>query len=112
MRVIRIGEDPRALRVGAVVRVCSWEYLLTYADTFQTIDFTGCKITISIRRNSIACVADSQSYALLDIDRRFKIPLFPISSNDDLQSGGVSGRVEDISGKSSGDISRITSSAT
>jgi vacuolar protein sorting-associated protein 3 len=23
MRVIRIGEDPRALRVGAVVRVCS-----------------------------------------------------------------------------------------
>jgi vacuolar protein sorting-associated protein 3 len=51
---------------------------------------------------SIACVADAQSYALLDVDRQFKIPLFPISSNDDSQSGGVSGRVEDISGKSGG----------
>ncbi|KAG0652151.1 Transforming growth factor-beta receptor-associated 1 [Hyphodiscus hymeniophilus] len=89
MRVIRIGEDPRALR---------------------TIDFAGC--TISIRRDSIACVADARAYALLDVDRQLKIPLFPISSLDDSQSGSISGRVEDISGNSSGGVSRSASTAT
>ncbi|KAF7902083.1 uncharacterized protein EAF01_007381 [Botrytis porri] len=86
MRVVRIGEDPRAVR---------------------TIDFAGS--TISIRRDSFACVADSRSYALLDVDRQLKIPLFPISSSDDSQSGSVGGRVEDISGNSGGGISRNTS---
>ncbi|KAK6601593.1 hypothetical protein H4I96_06934 [Botrytis cinerea] len=86
MRVVRIGEDPRAVR---------------------TIDFAGS--TISIRRDSFACVADSRSYALLDVDRQLKIPLFPISTSDDSQSGSVGGRVEDISGNSGGGISRNTS---
>ncbi|ESZ97623.1 hypothetical protein SBOR_2024 [Sclerotinia borealis F-4128] len=84
MRVVRIGEDPRA-----------------------TIDFAGS--TISIRRDSFACVADSRSYALLDVDRQLKIPLFPISTSDDSQSGSVGGRVEDISGKSGGGVSRNSS---
>ncbi|KAG9247614.1 hypothetical protein BJ878DRAFT_453945 [Calycina marina] len=85
MRVVRIGEDPRALR---------------------TIDFAGS--TMSVRRDSYACVADSRSYALLDVDRQLKIPLFPISSLDN--SGSTGGRVEDISGNAGG-ISRSTSSA-
>jgi len=42
-------------------------------------------------------VADSRSYALLDVDRQLKIPLFPISSLDDSQSGTVGGKAEDIS---------------
>ncbi|KAM3070237.1 hypothetical protein ACMFMG_010074 [Clarireedia jacksonii] len=88
MRVVRIGEDPRALR---------------------TIEFSGS--TISCRRDSFACVADSRSYALLDVDRQLKIPLFPISSSDDLQSGSIGGRAEDISGNAPGGISRSTSSA-
>jgi hypothetical protein len=88
MRVIKIflGEDPRA---------------------FKTIDFAGSMM--SIRRDSFACVADSRSYALLDIDRQLKIPLFPISSLDDSQEAG--GRVEDMSGNSGGGVSRSTSSA-
>ncbi|KAI9646249.1 hypothetical protein NHQ30_005689 [Ciborinia camelliae] len=86
MRVVRIGEDPRAVR---------------------TIDFAGS--TISIRRDSFACVADSRSYALLDVDRQLKIPLFPISTSDDSQSGSVGGRVEDISGNSGGGVSRNSS---
>ncbi|KAH9222695.1 TGF beta receptor associated protein-like protein 1 [Leptodontidium sp. 2 PMI_412] len=87
IRVIKISEDPRGLR---------------------TIDFAG-SVT-SVRRDSFACVADSHSYALLDVDRLLKIPLFPISSLDDSQSGNIGGHVEDISGTTGG-ISRSTSSA-
>jgi vacuolar protein sorting-associated protein 3 len=66
---------------------------------------------ISIRRDSFACVADSRSYALLDVDRLQKIPLFPISSLDDSQSGNVGGHIEDISGNTAGGLSRSSSSA-
>ncbi|TAQ85679.1 hypothetical protein B7494_g5991 [Chlorociboria aeruginascens] len=85
MRVVKIGEEARALK---------------------SIDFAGS--TISVRRDTFACVADSRAYALLDIDHQLKIPLFPISSLDNSQSGG---RVEDISGSTGGNISRSTSSA-
>lgn len=61
----------------------------------KTIDYTGS--IISVRRDSIACVADSRSYALLDIDQQLKIPLFPVSSLDITLSDTVGGRVEDIS---------------
>lgn len=77
------------------------------ANYSQSIDFAGS--TISIRRDSFACVADARSYALLDVDRLLKIPLFPISSLDNSQSSNVGGHVEDISGSAS--ISRSTSSA-
>lgn len=73
------------------------------------IDFSGS--TISVRRESFACVANTRSYALLDVDRLLKIPLFPISSLDDSQASSVGGQVEDISGGGSGGISRSTSSA-
>ncbi|CZT51741.1 related to TGF beta receptor associated protein 1 [Rhynchosporium secalis] len=88
IRVIKISEDPRGLR---------------------TIDFAG-SVT-SVRRDSFACVADSHSYALLDVDRLLKIPLFPISSLDVSQSGNIGGHVEDISGNTTRGISRSTSSA-
>ena len=88
IRVIKISEDPRALR---------------------TIDYAGS--TISIRRDSFACVADARSYALLDVDRLLKIPLFPISPLDEAASGNVGGKVEDVSGNASEGLSRSTSTA-
>ena len=56
-------------------------------------------------------MADSRSYALLDVDRQLKIPLFPISSLDDSQASNVGGRVQDISSNTSGRVQRSTSSA-
>ncbi|KAI6246330.1 Transforming growth factor-beta receptor-associated protein 1 [Erysiphe necator] len=67
IRLVKINETPRGLR---------------------TIDFSGS--IISVRRDSYACVADERSYALLDVDRLLKIPLFAISSlNDPLSQSGV-----------------------
>ncbi|KAF3481193.1 uncharacterized protein GIQ15_03952 [Arthroderma uncinatum] len=57
--LVKIGEGPRRVR---------------------NIEFPGC--FIANRRGTIACVADSRSYALLEVEHRQKIPLFPISSND------------------------------
>lgn len=65
----------------------------------------------SVRRDSFACVADAHSYALLDVDRLLKIPLFPISSLNDSQSVSTGGHVEDISGSTAGGLSRSSSSA-
>ena len=75
----------------------------------KTIDFAGS--TVAIRRDSIACVADSRAYALLDVDRQLKIPLFPISSLDSSASRGIAGQVEDISGTAAGGVSRSSSLA-
>ena len=58
----------------------------------RNIEFPGC--LISTRRGSFACVADAQSYALLDVENQQKIALFPISSLDENTAGG---RVENIS---------------
>ena len=89
LQVVRIGnEDARVVR---------------------KIDFAGS--TLSIRRDSIACVADSRSYALLDVDRQLKIPLMSISSLDDSQPGGQIGQVQDIAGGNDGGLSRSASSA-
>lgn len=74
----------------------------------RLVDFAGS--TVSVRRNSFACVADARFYAMLDVERHFKIPLFPISSLDDSQPGNVGGRAEDISGDFGG-IERSASTA-
>ena len=47
----------------------------------RDIEFGGCLSTV--RRGNIACVADSRSYALVDVVAQQKIPLLPISSLDD-----------------------------
>ncbi|KAI9831038.1 MAG: hypothetical protein M1819_005276 [Sarea resinae] len=51
----------------------------------------------SMRRSTVACVADSHSYALLEINHQQKIPLFPISSLDDAAAGSTGGRAENLS---------------
>jgi len=65
-----------------------------------------------VRRDSIACVADARSYALLDIDRQLKIPLMSISSLDEPQPGSVFGQPQDIATAAGGSLSRSSSSAT
>ncbi|KAI9668506.1 MAG: hypothetical protein M1829_005323 [Trizodia sp. TS-e1964] len=51
---------------------------------------------MSMRRGLVSCVADTHTYALLDVEHQRKIPLFPISSLDTSNVGKVGGRVEDI----------------
>ncbi|KAH9909864.1 hypothetical protein F4778DRAFT_713163 [Xylariomycetidae sp. FL2044] len=75
----------------------------------KTIDFAGSRITM--RRDSIACVADARSYALLEIDQQLKIPLMSISSLDRGQPGEIVGQAQNISGSTGGGLSRSNSSA-
>ena len=58
----------------------------------RNIEYPSC--LASARRNQFACVADSQSYALLDVENQQKISLSPISSLNESISAGV---IEDIS---------------
>uniref|UniRef100_L2FWT9 Tgf beta receptor associated protein n=1 Tax=Colletotrichum fructicola (strain Nara gc5) TaxID=1213859 RepID=L2FWT9_COLFN len=73
------------------------------------IDVPG--TTISVRRDSIACVADARSYSLLDVDRQLRIPLMTISSLDDSQPAGEIGQAQDIAGSADGGILRSVSAA-
>lgn len=86
IQVVRVGEDARV---------------------FKQIDFAGS--TISVRRDSIACVADTKNYALLDVDRQLKIPLMTISSLDESQPD--IGQTQNIAGNSDVGILRSSSSA-
>ncbi|RKF77940.1 Transforming growth factor-beta receptor-associated protein 1-like protein [Golovinomyces cichoracearum] len=85
IRVIKISETPRSLK---------------------TIDFSGS--VISVRRDSYACVADEQSYALLDVDRLMKIPLFAISSSNDSQSVNTTFLTEEIPATNDGRMQKGT----
>ena len=61
----------------------------------RDIEFAGC--LAATRRETFACVADSRSYALLDVANQQKILLFPISSLDENTGGG---KVENMSSPS------------
>ncbi|EOD47039.1 putative tgf beta receptor associated protein [Neofusicoccum parvum UCRNP2] len=74
IQLVRIGEEPRRIR---------------------NIEFGGCLSTS--RRDDFACVADTHSYALLDVVHQQKIPLFPISSLDEDAAVAVGGASQDIS---------------
>ncbi|KAI0536710.1 hypothetical protein GGR58DRAFT_378717 [Xylaria digitata] len=87
IQVVRIAEDARVIK---------------------KIDFAGSRL--SVRRDTIVCVADSRSYALLEIDRQLKIPLMSISSLDETQPGTIVGRAQDISGSAGGGLLRSNSS--
>ncbi|KAF6813439.1 TGFbeta receptor associated protein [Colletotrichum sojae] len=88
IQVVRIGEVARAVK---------------------NIDVAS--TTISVRRDSIACVADARSYSLLDVDRQLRIPLMTISSLDDSQPAGEIGQAQDIAGSADGGILRSASAA-
>ncbi|PNY24442.1 Transforming growth factor-beta receptor-associated protein 1 [Tolypocladium capitatum] len=88
IQVVRVGDTARA---------------------FKNIDYAGS--TLSVRRDSIACVADSKSYALLDVDRQLKIPLMSISSLDEPPLPGQVGQAQGIAAGPAGGIIRSASSA-
>lgn len=71
IRLVRIGNEPKLIR---------------------NIEFPAC--LASARRENYACVADANSYSLLDVENQQKINLFPISS---LNENAGYGKVEDIS---------------
>ncbi|PTB63539.1 vacuolar sorting protein [Trichoderma citrinoviride] len=73
IQVVRIDEEVRAVR---------------------NIEFAG--TTLSVRRDSIACVADSKTYALIDVNRQLKIPLMNISSLDENPASSEFGHVLNI----------------
>lgn len=61
------------------------------ARRIKKIEFPGC--LTAARRGTIACAADTQSYSLLEVAHQQKIPLFPISSSNEVFE---SGHVEDM----------------
>ncbi|KAH6682447.1 hypothetical protein EV126DRAFT_489507 [Verticillium dahliae] len=86
IQVVRIGDDPRAIKEPRCRRS-----------------------TISVRRDTIACVADAGANSLLDVTRQLKIPLMTISSLDDSQPGGEIGQAQNIAGSVEGGILRSVS---
>ncbi|KAJ5359454.1 uncharacterized protein N7496_011867 [Penicillium cataractarum] len=61
------------------------------ARRIKQIKFPGC--LVAARRGTIACAADTHAYSLLEVEHQQKIPLFPISSSNEVFE---SGHVEDI----------------
>lgn len=85
IRPVRVGSSPMKLK---------------------DIEFAGCQSVV--RRGDFACVADSRSYALLDVTHQQKVPLFTISSLDN-ESAETSGNIRDDLSVGSGTISRAMS---
>lgn len=94
---VDLSNDSDIEESGVVVMICV-KYkvrlmeICDEARRVRDIEFPGC--LISTRRGNFACVADTHSYALLDVENQQKITLFPISSLDENTAGG---RVESIS---------------
>ncbi|OAQ99948.1 hypothetical protein LLEC1_00862 [Akanthomyces lecanii] len=87
IQVVRIGENPRSLK---------------------NIDFAAS--SICVRRDTIACVADSKVYALLDVDKQLKIPLMNISSLEPPSSPEPASQPGSLSANAGG-ISRSASTS-
>ncbi|KAJ6789741.1 hypothetical protein PWT90_05741 [Aphanocladium album] len=87
IQVVRIGEHPRPLK---------------------NIDFAASNL--SVRRDTIACVADSKVYALLDVEKQLKIPLMSISSLEPPVTLEPTGQPASLSSDSGG-ISRSASTS-
>ncbi|KAI9847424.1 MAG: hypothetical protein M1838_000919 [Thelocarpon superellum] len=84
--------------------------MIALRDRIQmNIDYPGS--LLFARRGSIACVANTRAYALIDVDHQQKIPLFAISSLDEAAAGTVGGQIEDISPKPNSALARSTSTA-
>ena len=75
----------------------------------KNIEYPGC--LQSARRSRYACVADSHSYALLDIDNQQKIGLFPISSTNQAAGIVLGDSVDDPHSILGPQVSRSSSSA-
>ncbi|KAJ6191139.1 hypothetical protein N7519_001160 [Penicillium mononematosum] len=83
------GEDPTVMI--AVQNRIMLVQIGDEARRIKKIEFPGC--LTAARRGTIACAADSHSYSLLEVAHQQKIPLFPISSSNEVFE---SGHVEDM----------------
>ncbi|KAJ6156386.1 hypothetical protein N7497_005271, partial [Penicillium chrysogenum] len=83
------GEDP-TLMIAVQNRIMLVQ-IGDEARRIKKIEFPGC--LTAARRGTIACAADSHSYSLLEVAHQQKIPLFPISSSNEVFE---SGHVEDM----------------
>ncbi|KAJ9667180.1 hypothetical protein H2201_002700 [Coniosporium apollinis] len=76
----------------------------------RAIEFGGCQD--AVRRQDVACVADGQSYALVDVVQQQKIPLFSISSVEEQATIAPSSEPEDAPSSESQRASRSGSTAS
>ncbi|EKV08968.1 TGF beta receptor associated protein 1, putative [Penicillium digitatum] len=83
------GEDP-TIMIAVQNRIMLVQ-IGDEARRIKKIEFPGC--LTAARRGTIACAADTNSYSLLEVAHQQKIPLFPISSSNEVF---VSGHVEDM----------------
>jgi len=103
--------DAEATKDNAVVMLClrRWLRLVRIGETatkLRDIEFAGCLTTL--RRGNFTCVADSRSYALLDVEHQQKIPLFNINTTDDGAPDNSPSLADDLS-VGSGSMSRALS---
>ena len=86
-----VDEDPGEKADGPLVMIANVRrvLLVRVGDKLRpvksNIEYPQC--LQAARHGSIACVADSLSYALVDVEQQQKIPLFPISSNSTETTG-------------------------
>jgi vacuolar protein sorting-associated protein 3 len=86
------GDESQDLMVASATRVT----IVRVGEKIQglkSIQFPGC--LNSVRRDTIACVADGEKYALIDVEHQQQIPLFPISSLEDVNGTNL-GHVVDL----------------
>ena len=76
VRIVRVGDEAQVLK---------------------NIEYPECLAVA--RRGRFACVADSQSYSLLDVENQQMIPLFPISSVDETARPSAAKRVLTMQGE-------------
>ena len=72
------GQEP-VLMIANSKRILSVRVGDRLRSAGSNIEFPGC--LRSARRGTIACVADSKGYALIEVEHQQKIPLFPIASD-------------------------------
>lgn len=83
-RDLNLGKDDEVNAEVIMMCVKNRIWLVRIGDErklVKKIEYPGC--LASARRGRFACVADTHSYALLDLENQQKIPLFPISSLHD-----------------------------
>ena len=95
--MVCIASRIRLLKIGEGIKVV------------KNIEYPGC--LQSVRRSRFACVADSHSYALLDVDNQQKIGLFPISSVSDSIETVAGDLIQDLPSAQGTQLGRSSSSA-
>lgn len=115
---LNLSQEQTSAQDGVVIALCASKRITLVRVVeerapmkIRDIEFGGC-LSIA-RRGDVACVADSRTYALLDVVHQQKIPLFPISSIDDqsAESAGTGGVADEAFPSPGGKTERSSSIA-